>query len=85
MFQDEPLSAHGYEVAPTISMDGYEFRFLSYDELEGYYYYPHSILLIGTNDKTKEIVYLFYSDDDLDYIESMEEHFLNDFGWKYMR
>lgn len=85
-FQTETISSNGYCVDPSYSIDGYEFRFLSFDcEEYQYLIYPKSMAMVGTNDSTKEIVYLRYYDDDLDYISSFEEHFLNDFGWKYLR
>lgn len=41
--------------------------------------------LIATNDATREIVYLFFFDDDLDYIEDLDEFIRNDCGWKHIR
>ncbi len=68
--------------APT-TIDGYEFRMLSKDEYD--LYYPKNIIYIATNDETKEIVYMNYYDDDLDYIDSLAEFIENDCGWKYIR
>lgn len=82
VFQTEPLTAHGYAVDPTVTMDGYEFRFLSFNDYK--LVYPKYMMLIATNEENHEVVYLWYEDDDLDYIESIEEHFLESFGWKYI-
>ena len=43
------------------------------------------LMLIGTNDQRHEIVYLFYSDPDVDHIESTEELLRNSCGWNHMR
>lgn len=67
---------------PT-TIDGYLFRMLSKDEYD--LYYPKNIVYIATNDETKEIVYMNYYDDDLDYIESSDEFIKNDCGWNYIR
>ncbi|MBQ4550882.1 MAG: hypothetical protein IJA49_07285, partial [Oscillospiraceae bacterium] len=66
-------------------LEGYEFRFL---EMETDTYdldYPHYMILVGTNDETREIVWSYYDDDDLDYISDPEKFLLNDCGWKYIR
>lgn len=82
-FQTEPLEAHGYEVPPVVCYDGYAFRFLAFDGYERVF--PKYMMLIATNSDTCEIVYIWFDDDDLDYIASMEEHIQNDFGWKYIK
>ena len=47
--------------------------------------YPKSMVLIGTNDETHEIVWSYYDDDDLDWIPDPQEFLLEDCGWKYIR
>lgn len=82
-FRLEPATAHGASVEPGITLDGYEFRMLEYkDENPGY---PKRMVYVATNDAAGEIIYLYYTDDDIDWIESMEKHIQDYFGWKYIR
>lgn len=82
-YQHEPLSLHGYTIEPTITLNGYTFTMLSfqYDMLS----YPKSIFFIITNDETKEIGYMWYVDNDIDYVSSLKQLILDDSGWKYIR
>ena len=84
-FHTESLDAGDTELPPLYTLEGYEFRFL---EMETDTYdldYPHYMILVGTNDETREIVWSYYDDDDLDYISDPEKFLLNDCGWKYIR
>lgn len=67
----------------TAEVDGYYFRMLSKNEYE--MNYPKEVVLIATNDETNEIVYMSFYDDDLDYIDSLDEFILEDCGWQYIR
>ena len=67
----------------TTDIDGYSFRMLSTDEYD--MNYPKDVALIATNDETKEIVYLSFHDQDIDYIDSMDKFILDDCGWKHIR
>ncbi len=67
----------------TTDIDGYSFRMLSTDEYD--MNYPKDVTLIATNDETKEIVYLSFHDQDIDYIDSMDKFILDDCGWKHIR
>ncbi|MBQ8057684.1 MAG: hypothetical protein IJ275_05050 [Ruminococcus sp.] len=85
VFQKEPLIAMPDEpkCEPVIEVDGYTFRALSVD---GYsLIYPKEVIFIATNDKKNEILYMYFCDIELDYIESMEEFILNDCGFKHIR
>lgn len=84
-FHTEPLNAGETELEPLYALKGYRFRFLEMGTDRYHLNYPHSMILIGTNDATREIVWSYYSDDDLDYIPSPEEFLLEDCGWKYIR
>ena len=84
-FHTEPLDAGEGELPPLYELDGYRFRFLEMDTETYDLLYPHSIILIGTNDETREIVWSYYSDDDLDYIPDPEAFLLDDCGWKFIR
>ena len=47
--------------------------------------FPEEVVLVATNDETKEIAYINYCDGDSDYIELSEEFIKNDCGWNYIR
>lgn len=85
VIQQEQVSAHEYILEPRVSVDGYDFRMLSFEETEYQLDYPKYMVFIATNDETQEIVWLYYEDPDIDYIRSLEEHILNDCGWKHIR
>ena len=42
-------------------------------------------MFVGTNDATREIVYLATDDPERDYIEALDEYILEVCGWKYIR
>lgn len=65
------------------NIDGYFFRVLSSGEYG--MDYPKEVILIATNDETKEIAYLSYDDQDIDYIDSLDEFILDDCGWEHIR
>lgn len=84
-FHTEPLDAGDTELPPLYTLEGYEFRFL---EMETDTYdldFPQYMTMVGTNDETREIVWSYYDDDDLDYISDPEKFLLKDCGWKYIR
>ena len=64
-------------------IDGYSFRMLSTGEYD--IDYPKEVVFIATNDATKEIVYLSFCDQDLDYIDSLDEFILDNCGWEHIR
>ena len=85
VFQGSPIASNGKKVPASVELEGYVFRFL---DTEGAYerlYFPKRLMLIGTNDAQKEIVYLLFYDDDLDYISSVESFLCNDCGWEHIR
>jgi hypothetical protein len=68
-FLDAPLLYHrdnDYELDNAFSYMGYDFCVVSYD---GCRYFG----MVGTNDDTCSISYLYYSDTDLDYIAQADE------------
>jgi hypothetical protein len=75
------MPASGYECEPVVELDGYTFRTLSLEDFN----YPKRLMFVATNDDTKQIVYLSFYDDDLDYIVSLEEFLMDDCGWKHIR
>lgn len=85
IFQKEPLHSQWLEFEPKAKIGDYNFTMLS---IEGEYeklYYPQQMVMIATNNKTKEIVYLFFEDYDLDYIESFDHFVTSICGWKHIR
>lgn len=85
-FQTQPMEACGYTCDATAELDEYAFRVVAYEEGGSWdEYFPKSMFLIATNDATREIVYLSFCDDDLDYIEDLAEFIRNDCGWKHIR
>ena len=84
-FHTEPLDAGETDLPPLYTLDGYEFRFLEMHTDIYRLMYPKTMILIGTNDETHEIVWSYYDDDDLDWIEDPTNFLLEDCGWKYIR
>ncbi len=69
----------------TIEIDGYSFSVVSCNNQYGYeLYLPKKMMFIATNDEKKTISYTAYYDDDLDYIDNLEEFLLKECGWKYI-
>ena len=69
----------------------YEFTINSYhfkvvDENDNYKAkYPKSFGMIGTSDEKKSIAYLYFHDDDLDYIKEDEKNCMESFVKKYFK
>ena len=84
-FQTEAITNGHSDGQPSAEVDGYQFRFLSIKEYKGTIDYPKHVILIGCSDDAREIVYIAYEDDDLDYIPSLEDFILDYCGWKYVR
>jgi len=60
--------------------DGYVFRTLSFSDYD--LKYPKDIVFIGASDRRGEIVYIYYHDGDLDYIDEPFDDFLEEeCGW----
>lgn len=72
---------YGYTCETTATINDYFFRILSAKDSN----YPKNVFLIATNDITNEVVYMSFSDDDLDYIVSLTEFINEDCGWKYIK
>ncbi len=70
-FLDVPMLYHrdnNYELDNAFTYKGYDFRVVSYG-YGGCKYFG----MVGTNDDTCSIAYLYYSDTDLDYIAQADE------------
>ena len=83
VFQTELLTDIQYSAEPTLTIEDYEFAFLSCSAYD--LTYPKELAWIGCNDETCEIVYFHYYDADLDYIDDVESFFLEDCGWERIR
>ena len=66
---------------PNFSLDGFEFSVLDFEKYS--LDYPKKMVFVGFCDRTKEIVFVYFLDTDLDYIEGSFAEFLkDDCGWK---
>lgn len=79
VFHSEKLSASGHSIEPVAEIDGYTFRLL--EDIA----YPKQLIFIATNDETHEIIYMYFCDDDLDYITSLTDFILDDCGFKHIQ
>ena len=85
VFQKDSITNDEYSYEPTAEIDGYSFRMLSIEgEYEKQIDYPKQMILIATNDETREIVYIAFVDRDLDYITSLTDFVYDNCGWKHM-
>lgn len=83
-FQKEDMTALEYACVPSATINGYSFRVLDIDEYGSEIQYPKQMVFIATNDQSHSIAYTAFCDDDLDYIESLEDFLLNVCGWKHI-
>jgi hypothetical protein len=74
-----------YVCYPYAEIDGFTFRRLEDEEgADWSHSYPKQVSVIGMNDETLEIVYIEFSDFDLDYISSFDTFIEQFCGWKYI-
>ena len=69
---------------PAFSIDDYNFRMIPYPIDLGMCF-PKHMSFIATNDRTQEIVYLYFHDSDFDSTDSIENNLLNECGWEHIR
>lgn len=87
IFQKKQLSNYDASCESVTEIDGFSFKALSIDE-KSYAEnidYPKKMMIIAFSDKTNEIIYMTFHDDDIDYISSFNEFINDDCGWKYIR
>ena len=85
VFQKGEMMSYGYTCNPFAQINDYSFRVLDINEEYGLEIdYPKRLVFIATNDRDNSISYTAFYNDDLDYIESLEEFLLNDCGWKHI-
>ena len=85
-FQTASMTARGYSCNPTAKIGNYHFRALAIDGTYGNaIHYPKCMYFVALNDETQEIVYLSSYDDDLDFIQSLDEFLKVDCGWDRIR
>lgn len=66
-----------YNSTAYFKLDGFDFRVIDTN------YHPKRQFYTGTSDLTHEIAYIYYYDDDLDYIDvSYQEFLLRECGWE---
>ena len=85
VFQSEPLynDLDTPAIPPEFTLDGFHFRFLSLKEESYDLWFPKYVALIGTNDETQEIGWLYWDFTDLDYFtRDVAEFLIQDCGWK---
>ena len=77
IWREEEIRGEAEGVNPNCALDGFEFRCAEGGD------YPKEMLLVGTNDGTREIAYIYFFDQDLDYIRpDMPGFLLAETGWK---
>ncbi len=83
VYEKDKLSDYGgYNKDPDFEMDTYSFKMLSYDNYK-LQAYPHEMVFVGVSDERQEIAVVYYSDSDLDIIDSSFPEFLiSECGWK---
>lgn len=80
IFEKNPITFYGlddvkYKIPIDFTMkDGTHYRYVKLNE-DDFTGIPHEIMLIGENDKTHKIYYIFFYDTDLDFYESNEDLF----------
>lgn len=80
-FQTEPHVYREFICQPQADIDGYLFRMIDSPEVD----YPQRLGFIATNDETCEIVWIAFTDSDLDYIDDLSAFILEYCGWEHMR
>jgi len=86
VFETHALKSCGEVCEPTDELDGFFLRRLHTGKYSGSHLeYPKRLVLIGTNDETREIMYIAYYDFDLDYLTSLSDFVYENCGWEYIR
>lgn len=81
VFQSIPITYFEYTVQPEFSLDCFHFRFLSTGKSAYGLAFPYHMTLVGTNDNTKEIIWINYGDPDLDSLYDPAEFLIRFCGW----
>ena len=84
VFQEAGMTASKYTCMPSAKIGSYSFRTLNIKEYNSEIDYPKKMVFIATNEQDCSISYTAFYDDDIDYIESLENFLLNDCGWKHI-
>lgn len=85
VFRTEPFTAYNAPTPEAFTLDGFHFRFLSPEEESYELWFPKYVALVGTNDHTHEIVWLYWNDIDLDYMGKDPADFLSSCcGWNHL-
>lgn len=81
-FQDKVINrgVKSEELNASFDFDGYSFRLLSLEEYD--LDFPKAFAMIGICEETRTICYVFYMDQDLDYMgSSFDEFLVKECGW----
>ena len=80
-FQNNTVKDINNEFNPNFTIDDYEFKLLSLDEYD-LLSFPKEIYLIGFDNKNHEIIYIYFYDNDLDYITSFKDFLYEYCDWQ---
>lgn len=78
-FEQETVTDGSCTIDVRFTVDGYDFGVLSLDKYHSYM--PKYFYCIGTSDSEHRIAYLYFADNELDYIPSWEDFLRKDCGW----
>ncbi len=84
VFQEAEMTSYKYACMPSAKIGSYSFRTLNIEEYYSKIDYPKKMVFIATNEQDCSISYTAFYNDDIDYIESLENFLLNDCGWKHI-
>jgi hypothetical protein len=78
---DETVNNRGEQINASFAFDGFSFQMLSLEKYN--FLYPKEFAFVGVSDTTNQIAFVFYSDIDLDYIDTSFDVFLTEeCGWE---
>lgn len=71
------------ELEPKFNYNGFEFNLLSEVYDDGFFTFPKLVYIIGFNDSTNQIAFIYFKDMDIDFIYSYEEFLEEDCGFEW--
>ncbi len=84
-FQSETINHRDHSCESYVEIEGYYFRML---DINGKYQkdveFPKELLFIVLNDNENTVSYVYFEDQDRDYIDSLEDFILSNCGWRYI-
>lgn len=85
VYRTDLIEGEDTGIEPKFRLDGFAFHAADADAeySEGY---PKAMLFIGTSDAENEIAYIYFYDQDLDYVSpSLPEFILRETGWREVK